>query len=546
MHMLRQFGRRLEPAALFLATVFFALSMTPSLLPRPWYLQGVATGISVATGYGLGCLVIWIAHLCGIRPRWLPDTRRFGWWTLAVTAVVVIPLFLILGSWWQETVRQLVEVDVEGPGRILYLAVLVVALLVAVLLLGAARGLRWCARRLAVLCTRFVPIPVAKGIGIAVVALLTLFVINGAVNRVLIAAVASSSEIADKGSHPGVEQPTTPENSGSPESNEAWDSLGMEGRRFVSSGPTAQDIEAFTGEPALTPVRAYVGAAGADSIDEAADRVVAELRRTGAFDREVLAVATTTGRGWVNEAVAGSLEYMYGGDTAIASMQYSFLPSPIAFLADRDSPREAGRALFDRVYDAVQDLPAESRPKLVVFGESLGAYGGQDAFGGGRDMVARTDGALWVGNPNFTKQWSEITADRDAGSREILPVVAGGRYVRFAGRPDELELGSAWDASRVVYWQHASDPITWWSPNLVLHQPDWLREERGVDVDPGVRWFPFVTFWQTTFDMVFSTDVPQGYGHNYGEDAVDMWAEILQPDGWGAEDTERLRNIIAG
>ncbi|WP_072805215.1 alpha/beta hydrolase [Rhodococcoides yunnanense] len=544
MHKLRRYFARLEPAALFFAIVFFVFSMTPSLLPRAWYLQGVATGISVATGYGLGCLLIWIGRACGIEPKWSASVKRYGWWALAVTAIVVIPLFLILGSWWQEIVRKIVEV--EEPGRALYLGVLVVALALALLLLQIARGLRWCAVKLATVCTRFVPVPAAKGIGIAVVALLTLFLVNGVVNNVLIATIASSSKISDKGSHVGVEQPAAPENSGSPDSNEDWDSLGMEGRRFVSSGPTAEDIEAFTGEPALTPIRAYVGAADVDSIDEAADRVVAELKRTGAFDRAVVAVATTTGRGWVNESVAGPLEYMYGGDTAIASMQYSFLPSPIAFLADRDSPREAGRVLFDHIYDVVNELPAESRPKLVAFGESLGAYGGQDAFGGARDMLARTDGALWVGNPNFTKQWSEITADRDAGSREILPVIAGGRNVRFAGRPDDLEIGTPWEQPRVVYWQHASDPITWWSPDLILHQPDWLREPRGDDVDPGVRWFPFVTFWQTTFDMVFSTDVPQGYGHNYGEDAVDLWAQILQPDGWTSSDTERLREIVAG
>ncbi|SNT18049.1 alpha/beta hydrolase [Rhodococcoides kyotonense] len=544
MHSLRRFFARLEPAALFPAVVFFAFSMTPSLLPRVWYLQGVATGISVATGYGLGCLLLWIGRACGLKPTWSDRTKRYGWWALAAVTVVVVPLFLVLGSWWQEIVRGIVEID--EPGRALYLGVLFVAVAVAVLLLMSARGLRWCARKLAVLCTRFVPIPVAKGIGIAVVAVLTLFLVNGAVNNVLIATIASSSKISDEGSHPGVEQPTAPENSGSPESYENWDSLGMEGRRFVSSGPTAEEIENFTGAPASTPIRAYVGAAEVDSIDEAADRVVAELERTGAFDRAVVAVATTTGRGWVNESVAGSLEYIYGGDTAIASMQYSFLPSPIAFLADRNSPREAGRVLFDRIYDAIAELPEDARPKLVAFGESLGAYGGQDAFGGARDMVARTDGALWVGNPNFTKQWAEITADRDPGSREILPVIADGRNVRFAGRPSDLEIGTPWAQPRVVYWQHASDPITWWSPNLILHQPDWLREPRGDDVDPGVRWFPFVTFWQTTFDMVFSTDVPQGYGHNYGEDAVDLWADILQPEGWTPTKTAELRDIIAG
>lgn len=544
MHKLRRFFARLEPAALLPAIVFFVFSMTPSLLPRPWYLQGVATGISVATGYGLGCLVIWIVRACGLEPKWSDKTKRYGWWALAVIAIIVVPLFLILGSWWQEIVRKLVDVD--DPGRALYLAVLLVAIGIALLILFTARGLRWCAANLTALCTRFLPVPIAKGIGIAAVALITLFLVNGAVDNVLIAAVASSSKVSDKGSHPGVEQPTAPERSGSPESNEEWDSLGMEGRRFVSSGPTSEEIASFTDGPVQTPIRAYVGAAGADSIDDAADRVIGELERTGAFDRAVLAVATTTGRGWINGSVAGSLEYMYGGDTAIASMQYSFLPSPIAFLADRDSPRAAGRALFDRVYDVWNELPQDARPKLVVFGESLGAYGGQDAFGGARGMAARTDGALWVGNPNFTKQWSDITAGRDAGSREILPVIDDGRHVRFAARPEDVDLGTPWGAPRIIYWQHASDPITWWSPSLILHQPDWLREPRGDDVDPGVRWFPFVTFWQTTFDMVFSTDVPDGYGHSYGADAADFWADILQPQGWTAADTERLRDIVQG
>jgi uncharacterized membrane protein len=43
-----------------------------------------------------------------------------------------------------------------------------------------------------------------------------------------------------------------------------------------------------------------------------------------------------------------------------------------------------------------------------------------------------------------------------------------------------------------------------------------LREPLGPDVDPGMRWLPFVTFWQVTLDMVFSADVPSGFGHAYG------------------------------
>ena len=105
-------------------------------------------------------------------------------------------------------------------------------------------------------------------------------------------------------------------------------------------------------------------------------RVVNELERTGGFDRAVLAVVTTTGRGWVNDDVASAFEYVQGGDTAIAAMQYSFLPSPLAFIADRETPMAAGRALFNSVYAKWIDLPLDKRPKLVVFGESLGSYGG--------------------------------------------------------------------------------------------------------------------------------------------------------------------------
>ena len=106
------------------------------------------------------------------------------------------------------------------------------------------------------------------------------------------------------------------------------------------------------------------------------------------------------------------------------------------------------------------DLPVETRPELVVFGESLGSYGGQAAFAGAQDMMTRVDGALWVGTPNFTAQGQEITDSRDLGSPEILPVIDGGQAIRFAGDPEDLELKSDWDDDRIVYWQHASDPIT--------------------------------------------------------------------------------------
>jgi len=96
----------------------------------------------------------------------------------------------------------------------------------------------------------------------------------------------------------------------------------------------------------------------------------------------------------------------------------------------------------------------------------------------------------------------------------------------------------------VLYLQHPSDPIVWWSPRLILNQPAWLREPRGRDVLSEMVWIPFVTFWQVTADLPFATGVPGGHGHKYTTEYVDAWAEVLQPPGWTEAKADRLRNIV--
>ncbi|MGU3585336.1 alpha/beta hydrolase [Rhodococcus sp. C26F] len=538
-----------HPVGLAVALLFYCWSLSPSLLPRPWYLQGVATGISVITGYGIGVLLAWIVRKCGFETNWSATVKKVGWYLLAAVAVVVVPTFLVLGSWWQDISRELVGME---PGSSWdYPGVLLVAVVVALLLLVIGRGLRRVAQWVTGLVVRVLPAPLARIVSVVLVGLIVFWAVEGLLS-VEIARIANGSAMAvDEGTADGVEQPQAPERSGSDASLEPWDSLGHEGRTFVAGGPSPKEITAVTGEPAMMPIRVYAGYRSLDSLDGYTDydemevlasHVVAELDRTGAFDREYLAVATTTGRGWVNQDVAAALEYLSDGNSAIAAMQYSFLASPLAFLADRVSPRNAGRALFEAVYARWSVLDPETRPKLLVFGESLGSYGGQSAFAGVQDMITRTDGALWVGTPNFTEQWRRITDSRDPGSREILPVIYGGQNVRFAATPDDLtDLDGLrdWESPRIVYWQHPSDPIVWWSSQLVRHRPDWLREERGADIDKGMSWIPFVTFWQVTLDMVFAAEVPGGHGHAYTTEAAFFWADIL-----GIEDEVRVKAVF--
>ena len=67
-----------------------------------------------------------------------------------------------------------------------------------------------------------------------------------------------------------------------------------------------------------------------------------------------------------------TFEYFSAGDSATVGMQYSYLPSWLSYLVDQKKAREAGRALFDAVYDRWSKLPEDQRPKLYVAGESLG------------------------------------------------------------------------------------------------------------------------------------------------------------------------------
>jgi uncharacterized membrane protein len=278
-----------------------------------------------------------------------------------------------------------------------------------------------------------------------------------------------------------------------------------------------------------------------------ADAVVAELKRTDAYNRRVLAVITTTGTGWVDDWSAQSIEYLTNGDSAIAAMQYSYLPSALSMMTDRDTPREAGKALFDRVYAVWRTLPEDRRPQLVVGGESLGSYGGHAAFTDAADMVRKAQGGVWVGTPSFTDIAMELTAARNEGSPEIVPVVDAGRHIRFVAGSDGLthdyygrDYGT-WDFPRFVYAQHPSDPVVWWNPALLGAEPDWLREPRGRDVNPDVTWIPFVTFWQLTTDMAVGHDPPDGYGHRYGAELVPEWGSVL-----GGSPTDDYSAIIAG
>src|SRR4029078_2236968 len=151
-----------------------------------------------------------------------------------------------------------------------------------------------------------------------------------------------------------------------------------------------------------------------------------------------------------------SFESLMGGDSAIVAIQYSYLPSWISYLVDQKRAREAGRALFDAVYNKWSGLPQDSRPRLLVFGESLGSFGGETAFSGEQDLRNRTQGAIFAGPPHYTPLSRDSSDSRAPASHEVAPIYRDGRTVRFDDPPGPpVEPASVrWDGPRALYLQH--------------------------------------------------------------------------------------------
>lgn len=321
------------------AVIFFCLSLTPSLLPRDWLLQGLLSGVLAAIAYGIGVFIGFGAR------KVLPRVRsvaidRLAWRAVALGSVVLVALFLYLGSAWQHEIRRLV--GESQPTRYRYVLILLVAVALSAILVAIARLLRRLTRWVDQRLDRWLPIGVADVLGALVVALLVFGFIHGVVYDTLIAAANHAFKIINAETVPGDLPPVAPERSGSPASLVSWASLGNKGRDYIAGGPTPDQLQAFSGEPGQRPIRVYVGLESAPTLDTEAALAVRELQRVNGFSRTVLCVVTTTGTGHIDPNAVDALEYMYDGHTAIVSMQYSYLPSWISFLVDRRRAEEAG------------------------------------------------------------------------------------------------------------------------------------------------------------------------------------------------------------
>jgi uncharacterized membrane protein len=431
-------ARVCEPRAgrVLVAVTALATASQPGVIPRPAWVQALMAALAAANAYAVAALggALWRR----VRRRFaVPD--RLPRLTASVTgrtSAILLPLAAV-GAY----AGQLHLTRVTGmapPSLTEQVAATAGAVALAALVTGAvavaAAGVRRAAKPVAT--TLLVPALVFGGPGAAAAA-------------------------------------TVPDETGA----------GPAGRTWLAAAPTAAQVGAVTGKPALAPVRVYVGRGQAASPAGRARLAVRELEAKGAFERAVVLVAVPTGSGWVNNAAAGSLEYLYGGDTAAVAVQYADSPSWVAYLQGGEGARDSVRALVDAVTARAARQPAGRRPQVVVYGESLGAWGGMTAYPRPEDVLRHADRALWTGIP--------------AAAPDVTPV-----------------------AGRMATLNHPDDPVPAWSTDLLVRpSEDWPHP-----------WLPVVTFWQVTGDVIAALGTPDGHGHRYGPELVDEWLHLSPPD----------------
>lgn len=532
-------------AGLILGALFWWAALTPSLIPRDGLLQGAIGGLCFAAGYAIAVAVmaLWVWLGLPVLPRLLLKPIRI---LSAVAAIVIMLVAAFRGEAWQDEVRLALGMEPTG-GNWPFILVTVGLILIVVLML-AGRFFAALRDLVSTPLRRVLPPRLAVLIAVALASWVFWSIGNGVLLDALLRGLDSSYRRVDALIPPEEVQPTDPMKAGSPASLVQWDDLGRQGRLRVLSQPTPVEITAITGQSAKDPLQIYVGLNSAETPQERADLALAELKRTDAFSRKLLVIATPTGTGWVDPAAMLPLEVMTGGDVASVSVQYSYLPSWLTLFVDPVYGEETAGKVFDTVYGYWRTLPRDKRPRLFLFGLSLGSLNSDLATDAYALLGDPFEGALWAGPPFASRTWNEVTATRLKDSPAWLPQARTPAVFRFFNAGDKSQIsGPGWGPVKIAWLQYPSDAITFFETDMWRREPDWMKAPRGAGVSPALTWYPGISFIQLAFDMMTATTVPKGRGHVYAaRDYAAGWRALIQPEGFGDAEMQKLDAWMEG
>jgi uncharacterized membrane protein len=318
--------------------------------------------------------------------------------------------------------------------------------------------------------------------------------------------------------------------SGGPGSLVPFETLGRQGRRNVSTVSRAEWIRTVMEESTVaTPIRVYVGVDSAASDTECVRLALDELDRTGAFDRALLLVIAPTGTGYINHIAVEAAEFLSRGNIASVAVQYAKRPS-ILTVGSRAVGNRRLRMLIDSIHARIGRHALPHRPRVVLFGESLGAWVSQDAFiGAGTEGLRNcsVDNALWIGTP-FSSKWKQQVL-HGRGRRVDRDLI--GVFDNFG----QVEALTAAERDKLRYFMitHHDDPVAHWGLDLLVQSPPWLDEVSNPSGVPAAqRWVTPQTFVEMLIDMKNASKVVPGLfesrGHDYRADLLRFVSEAYR------------------
>lgn len=326
-----------------------------------------------------------------------------------------------------------------------------------------------------------------------------------------------------------LQPPDNPFVSGGPASLIDYETLARDGRRFVSLRTPADEI-AMVQPQAMEPIRVYAGIQSADTVSARVDLAIADLDRLGAFERSNLLIMCPSGSGYADYVAAEAIEIFTAGDCASVVIQYGLLPSMLSLNAVA-AGAESVRLLLDRLDDRLRDRAG--RPRIWMYGESLGAKVAQDALqmppsridGDGR--LSGVDALVSVGTPGGPSLRRQMADDPD--------VVHLDRWQQLDG--DE--------AAQLWFIDHDADPVVRWDSGLAVRFPRWLHKPRGRNIPDDMNWLPALTWWQVIFDLAFAAQQQSGVfrsiGHDYRADLAPILARVVDSDA----DVSKVAQLLA-
>ena len=109
--------------------------------------------------------------------------------------------------------------------------------------------------------------------------------------------------------------------------------------------------------------------------------------------------------------------------------------------------------MIDAIHQRWMQRPPDRRPKLVLYGESLGSMAGQGAFGWLPDIAQMGfSSVLWVGPPNTSPLWHASTVRRDRAPEvdRATTTGAGALLAAIDGAAIARDTEQSWEAPAAV------------------------------------------------------------------------------------------------